>query len=114
MMWVVHSLHYLPTNMALSAMQDLAHTLRTRLVEHPRFVAPKRPQHAFGIEHYAGRVTYTAEYLLDKNKVCLPGSFTFSMLQTLISRSRSAIALILGTDIVEKAESAGFHYSVDL
>ena len=51
-------------------MQDLAHTLRTRLVEHPRFVAPKRPQHAFGIEHYAGRVTYTAEYLLDKNKVC--------------------------------------------
>ena len=50
-------------------MQDLAHTLRTRLVEHPRFVAPKRPQHAFGIEHYAGRVTYTAEYLLDKNKV---------------------------------------------
>ena len=53
----------------LADMQDLAHTLRTRLVEHPRFVAPKRPQHAFGIEHYAGRVTYTAEYLLDKNKV---------------------------------------------
>ena len=52
-------------------LQDLAHTLRTRLVEHTRFVAPKRPQHAFGVEHYAGRVTYSAEYLLEKNKVCL-------------------------------------------
>ena len=51
-------------------LQDLAHTLRTRLVEHTRFVAPKRPQHAFGVEHYAGRVTYSAEYLLEKNKVC--------------------------------------------
>ena len=40
-------------------------------MEHTRFVAPKRPQHAFGVEHYAGRVTYSAEYLLEKNKVCI-------------------------------------------
>ena len=50
-------------------LQDLAHTLRTRLAEQGRFVAPKRPQHAFAIEHYAGRVTYSSELLLDKNKV---------------------------------------------
>ncbi len=50
-------------------MQDLAHTLRTRLADHGRFVAPKRPQHAFAVEHYAGRVTYSSELLLDKNKV---------------------------------------------
>jgi myosin heavy subunit len=48
--------------------QDLAHTLRTRLAEQGRFVAPKRPQHAFAIEHYAGRVTYSSEQLLEKNK----------------------------------------------
>jgi myosin heavy subunit len=50
-------------------MQDLAHTLRTRLADHNRFVAPKRPQHAFAVEHYAGRVTYSSEMLLEKNKV---------------------------------------------
>lgn len=50
-------------------MQDLAHTLRTRLADHGRFVAPKRPQHAFAVEHYAGRVTYSSELLLEKNKV---------------------------------------------
>ena len=33
-----------------------------------RFVAPKRPQHSFGVEHYAGRVTYATTYLMDKNK----------------------------------------------
>ncbi|BDA45618.1 Myosin-17 [Coccomyxa sp. Obi] len=48
--------------------QDLAHTLRTRLADHGRFVAPKRPQHAFAVEHYAGRVTYSSELLLEKNK----------------------------------------------
>ena len=48
--------------------QDLAHTLRTRLAEQPRFAAPKRPQHSFGVEHYAGRVTYVTNYLMDKNK----------------------------------------------
>ena len=48
--------------------QDLAHTLRTRLAEQGRFVAPKRPQHAFAIEHYAGQVTYSSEQLLQKNK----------------------------------------------
>ena len=53
-------------------LQDLAHTLRTRLAEQGRFVAPKRPQHAFAIEHYAGRVTYSSELLLDKNKVPPP------------------------------------------
>ena len=70
-------------------LQDLAHTLRTRLVEHTRFVAPKRPQHAFGVEHYAGRVTYSAEYLLEKNKVCK--RFTSPCLQgTEVSKKQSA------------------------
>jgi len=48
--------------------QDLAHSLRTRLADRPRFSAPRRPQHSFAVEHYAGRVTYSTELLLDKNK----------------------------------------------
>ena len=48
--------------------QDLAHSLRTRLAEQPRFSAPKRPQHSFAVEHYAGKVTYSTELLLEKNK----------------------------------------------
>ena len=50
------------------ALQDLAHTLRTRLAENGRFMAPKRPQHSFGVEHYAGRVTYITNHIMDKNK----------------------------------------------
>ena len=46
-------------------------------MEHTRFVAPKRPQHAFGVEHYAGRVTYSAEYLLEKNKVCITATHPY-------------------------------------
>ena len=55
-------------NIIVIPVQDLAHTLRTRLAEQPRFAAPKRPQHSFGVEHYAGRVTYVTNYLMDKNK----------------------------------------------
>lgn len=49
-------------------MQDLAHTVRTRLAEQPRFEAPKRPPHGFSVEHYAGKVTYSTLLLMDKNK----------------------------------------------
>lgn len=31
-------------------------------------MAPKRPQHSFGVEHYAGRVTYITNHIMDKNK----------------------------------------------
>lgn len=51
--------------------QDLAHTLRTRLAGQPRFGAPRRQQHAFVVDHYAGEVCYSAEHLMDKNKVGL-------------------------------------------
>lgn len=49
--------------------QDLAHTLRTRLAGQPRFGAPRRSQHAFVVDHYAGEVCYSAQHLMDKNKV---------------------------------------------
>ena len=48
--------------------QDLAHTVRTRLAEQPRFDAPKRPPHSFSVDHYAGKVTYSTLLLMDKNK----------------------------------------------
>ncbi|DBB00655.1 hypothetical protein WJX82_006589 [Trebouxia sp. C0006] len=48
--------------------QDLAHTVRTRLAEQPRFEAPKRPPHGFSVDHYAGKVTYSTLLLMDKNK----------------------------------------------
>lgn len=65
--------------------QDLAHTLRTRLADSPRFVVPKRPQHSFCVEHYAGRVTYATTYLLDKNK-----DFVVQEHKQLLSQSGSA------------------------
>lgn len=49
--------------------QDLAHTLRSRLAGQPRFGAPKRAQHAFVVDHYAGGVCYSTEQLMEKNKV---------------------------------------------
>ena len=49
--------------------QDLAHMLRTRLAGQPRFGAPRRSQHAFVVDHYAGEVCYSAQHLMDKNKV---------------------------------------------
>lgn len=48
--------------------QDLAHALRTRLNTHQRFGAPRREQHAFVVDHYAGEVCYATEALLDKNR----------------------------------------------
>jgi len=47
---------------------DLAHTLRSRLAQHPRFSAPKRPPTAFAVDHYAGRVCYGTERLMEKNR----------------------------------------------
>jgi myosin V len=47
---------------------DLAHALRTKLQNHPRFGAPKRDQHAFVVDHYAGEVCYATDALLDKNR----------------------------------------------
>jgi myosin-5 len=49
--------------------QDLAHTLRTRLAGQPRFGVPRRQPHAFAVDHYAGEVCYSAQHLMDKNKV---------------------------------------------
>lgn len=48
--------------------QDLAHALRTKLDQSRRFEVPRRPQHAFVIDHYAGKVCYATDALLDKNK----------------------------------------------
>lgn len=48
--------------------QDLAHALRTKLEQSRRFEVPRRPQHAFVIDHYAGKVCYSTDALLDKNK----------------------------------------------
>ena len=53
-------------------MQDLAHTLRTRLAAHPRFGVPRRLPFAFAVDHYAGEVVYSSDYLMDKNKVGRP------------------------------------------
>ena len=49
-------------------LQDLAHTVRTRLAGRPRFDAPKHPAHGFSVDHYAGKVTYSSLLLMDKNK----------------------------------------------
>ena len=49
-------------------LQDLAHTVRTRLNGRPRFDAPKHPAHNFSVDHYAGKVTYSSLLLMDKNK----------------------------------------------
>ena len=61
--------HLCPTCAPAPAPQDLAHTLRTRLGGQPRFGAPRRSQHAFVVDHYAGEVCYSAQHLMDKNKV---------------------------------------------
>ena len=50
------------------ALQDLAHAVRTKLDDHPRFSAPKRPPHSFTVDHYAGQVTYSSLLMMDKNK----------------------------------------------
>lgn len=68
----------------MGVVQDLAHTLRTRLVDRPRFSAPKRPPHAFGIDHYAGHVIYSTAALMDKNK-----DFTVAEQQQLMVSSDS-------------------------
>ena len=47
---------------------DLAHALRTKLGTHTRFSAPKRDQHSFVIQHYAGNVCYSTDSLLEKNR----------------------------------------------
>ena len=63
-------------------LQDLAHTLRTRLADHPRFAAPKRPPSSFAVDHYAGLVAYASEALMDKNK-----DFVIAEHQSLMSNS---------------------------
>ena len=47
----------------------MAHMIRTKLAKMRRFEAPKRPQHAFTVDHYAGKVTYSPDLLMAKNKV---------------------------------------------
>ena len=42
--------------------------MRTKLDDHPRFSAPKRPPHSFTVDHYAGQVTYSSLLMMDKNK----------------------------------------------
>ncbi len=42
--------------------------MRTKLDDHPRFSAPKRPPHSFTVDHYAGQVTYSSLFMMDKNK----------------------------------------------
>ncbi|KAK9842297.1 hypothetical protein WJX81_005127 [Elliptochloris bilobata] len=85
--------------------QDLAHSLRMRLAEQPRFSAPKRPQHSFAVEHYAGKVTYSTELLLEKNK-----DFTVAEHVNLLRSSASAFVQALfgeGEGAGEAAPKAG-------
>ncbi|KAL4420012.1 hypothetical protein ABPG75_007110 [Micractinium tetrahymenae] len=79
--------------------QDLAHTLRTRLAGQPRFAAPKRAQHAFAVDHYAGEVVYSTEQLMDKNKdfvvaehVHLLGSSSVTIIRELFAADAAAAA----------------------
>ncbi|EFN53725.1 hypothetical protein CHLNCDRAFT_25512 [Chlorella variabilis] len=79
--------------------KDLAHTLRTRLAGQPRFGAPRRQQHAFVVDHYAGEVCYSAEHLMDKNKdfvvaehAHLLGSSSLPMIRELFAADAAAAA----------------------
>ncbi|KAK9829628.1 hypothetical protein WJX72_006968 [[Myrmecia] bisecta] len=81
--------------------QDLAHTLRTRLADAARFTAPKRPQHGFAVEHYAGRVTYSTTRLLDKNK-----DFTIAEHAQLLASSASEYIRLLFEERGEVVEAA--------
>ena len=47
---------------------DLAISLRTKLENHPRFLAPKRDQYSFTVNHYAGEVRYSTDNFLEKNR----------------------------------------------
>ncbi|KAI7836877.1 hypothetical protein COHA_009277 [Chlorella ohadii] len=79
--------------------QDLAHTLRSRLAGQPRFGAPKRAQHAFVVDHYAGGVCYTTEQLMEKNKdfvvaehAHLLGGSTITIIRELFAADAAAAA----------------------
>ena len=73
--------------------QDLAHALRTRLKSHPRFGIPRRDQHAFAVEHYAGEVCYSTDSLLDKNR-----DFVVSEHAALMAKSADPLIQELFTD----------------
>ena len=90
-------LRWLITRMA----QDLAHTLRTRLAEHPRFAAPKRPPNTFAVDHYAGLVAYACEALMDKNK-----DFVIAEHQSLMTSSRFPLVQC-GPDLHRVAQPPG-------
>jgi myosin V len=66
--------------------QDLAHALRTRLASHSRFGIPRRDQHAFAVQHYAGEVCYSTDALLDKNR-----DFVVAEHAGLLSKSSAAL-----------------------
>jgi len=72
---------------------DLAHTLRSRLASRPRFSAPRRPPTAFAVDHYAGRVCYGTERLMEKNK-----DFAVAEHAALLQGSGCAFAAALFSD----------------
>lgn len=55
---------------AQTSAEDLAHkyTSSPLLSASSRFVRVKRPATGFALEHYAGRVAYTTDTFLDKNR----------------------------------------------
>eukprot|EP00208_Stichococcus_sp_RCC1054_P002079 CAMPEP_0206143610 /NCGR_PEP_ID=MMETSP1473-20131121/21153_1 /ASSEMBLY_ACC=CAM_ASM_001109 /TAXON_ID=1461547 /ORGANISM="Stichococcus sp, Strain RCC1054" /LENGTH=1690 /DNA_ID=CAMNT_0053539093 /DNA_START=726 /DNA_END=5798 /DNA_ORIENTATION=+ len=82
-----------------SSPEGLAHTVRKQLAGRPGFTAPRHPQSAFGISHYAGQVVYSTDQLLDKNK-----DFVVAEHAALVRGSQSPFVQQL---LVEDAEPAG-------
>ena len=80
---------------------DLAHTLRTRLAARPRFTAPNRPPDCFAVDHYAGRVVYSAAALMAKNR-----DFAVAEHAALVRTSSDAFAAALFDDASEPGDAA--------
>ena len=78
--------HHSLFKVSLNKLQDLAHNLRNQLKDKTRFLAPNRPQHSFGVDHYAGRVTYVTNLMMEKNK-----DFVVREHQQLMANSQHAL-----------------------